>query len=168
MAQHPYWTPLAAATYVIITLLPWRQLRMSPVPGRSAGAFIPFSLFRPQRGQLPAWLNYRGLNAVGIASVWLALFCLTPFLAIIVLGLPHIKPSVWVFDWQVRTFLRRIQASVGRCSAHCSRIFVPFEHICKNAFFPKKMLILVLFCAFFCEFPIFCLFLPILNIFLDF
>eukprot|EP00667_Euglena_gracilis_P007208 EG_transcript_7277 len=50
---------------------------------------------------LLAWLNYRGLNAVGIASVWLALFCLTPFLAIIVLGLPHIKPSVWVFDWQI-------------------------------------------------------------------
>eukprot|EP00668_Euglena_longa_P018621 GGOE01023211.1.p1 GENE.GGOE01023211.1~~GGOE01023211.1.p1 ORF type:complete len:407 (-),score=119.19 GGOE01023211.1:124-1344(-) len=48
---------------------------------------------------LLAWLNYRGLNTVGIASMWLALFCLTPFLAIVLLGIPQINVDVW--DWQV-------------------------------------------------------------------
>ena len=45
------------------------------------------------------WVNYRGLHAVGMTAVWLAIFGLTPFIAIIFLGVPRLQPSLW--NWQV-------------------------------------------------------------------
>lgn len=42
-----------------------------------------------------AWLNLRGAQVVGATSVVFTLLVLAPFVAMVVLGLPHLTPSRW-------------------------------------------------------------------------
>lgn len=42
------------------------------------------------------WLNVRGAQVIGFSSVFFTLLVLAPFVVMVVLGLPHLKPSVWV------------------------------------------------------------------------
>lgn len=42
------------------------------------------------------YLNYRGLHIVGFSAVLLAGFSLFPFLVMVVLSIPHIRPQRWV------------------------------------------------------------------------
>ncbi|EFN50801.1 hypothetical protein CHLNCDRAFT_37683 [Chlorella variabilis] len=46
------------------------------------------------------YLNYRGLHVVGEVAVGMTIFTLLPFMALCLLGLPHVRPSNWLeVDW---------------------------------------------------------------------
>ncbi|PSC67221.1 putative polyamine transporter isoform A [Micractinium conductrix] len=53
-----------------------------------------------------SYLNYRGLHVVGEAAIGMTIFTLLPFLAMVLLGLPHVQPSNWVkVDWDTVEWL---------------------------------------------------------------
>ncbi|KAL4444379.1 hypothetical protein ABPG75_012116 [Micractinium tetrahymenae] len=43
-----------------------------------------------------SYLNYRGLHVVGEAAIGMTIFMLLPFVALCLLGLPHVQPSRWL------------------------------------------------------------------------
>lgn len=43
-----------------------------------------------------SYLNYRGLHVVGEAAIGMTIFTLLPFVALCLLGLPHVQPSRWL------------------------------------------------------------------------
>lgn len=48
-----------------------------------------------------SYLNYRGLHIVGHTAVFMTGFIILPFLVLMCLALPHIKPGNWgVVDWK--------------------------------------------------------------------
>jgi len=47
------------------------------------------------------WLNIRGTQIIGFSSITFTLLVLAPFAAMVVLGLPHLKPSVWTLPHSI-------------------------------------------------------------------
>src|SRR5215831_17186107 len=52
------------------------------------------------------WLNIRGIRLVGLTSMIFTLLVLAPFAVLVVLGAPHVQPSMWLsrggaIDWAV-------------------------------------------------------------------
>ncbi len=50
------------------------------------------------------WLNTRGIRLVGLSSIIFTLLVLAPFVVMVIMGAPHIQPSVWLtgtghVDW---------------------------------------------------------------------
>lgn len=63
-------------------------------------SFWPRLVFLVSLNLALSYLNYRGLHVVGEAAIAMTIFTLLPFVAVVLMGAPHVKTSNWVkVDW---------------------------------------------------------------------